>query len=400
MSVALLRLKALHAGGVVLLLCLASVVMAGPAESPADLEVFVREGCPHCAAAKTFLTEWQRDRPALRVLYQDVGRDSAALRRLRQLAADQGILRLGVPSFYVRGQLIVGYRDAATTGARLIELLESAPPSSTSESADACRIQPGTDCTTTPVNEPDVILPWLGRLSARDVGLPLFTVAVGLLDGFNPCAMWVLLFLLSLLASLRNRFKMGLVAGTFVLVSGLVYLAFMAAWLNVFLLMGLSRAVQVGLGTVAVFIGTVNVKDFVAFRQGLSLTIPDSAKPGLYARMRAIVQAENLTGAMIGIVVLAVLVNFIELLCTAGFPALYTQVLTMHQLPMWQYYGYLVLYNLAYIFDDAVMVTIAVITLGRRKLAEHEGRWLKLISGTVMIGLGLVLLVKPDLLAG
>lgn len=174
----------------------------------------------------------------------------------------------------------------------------------------------------------------------------------------------------------------------------------MAAWLNVFLFVGLSRTVQLTLGGVALLIGAVNVKDFFAFRQGLSLSIPAAAKPGLYARLRRIVQAENLTGALIGIVILAALVNVVELLCTAGLPALYTHILSTQSLSTWQYYGYLGLYNAAYIFDDALMVTIAVITLGRHKLAEREGRWLKLISGAVMIGLGLLLLVKPDLLSG
>lgn len=129
------------------------------------------------------------------------------------------------------------------------------------------------------------------------------------------------------------------------------------------------------------------------------MSIPESAKPGFYARVRGILQAENLTGAMVGIVVLACLVNMIELLCTAGFPALYTQILAMQQLPTWKYYGYLGLYNLAYILDDSVMVSIAVVTLSRRKLQERAGRWLKLTSGAVMFGLGLVFIVKPEWLA-
>jgi hypothetical protein len=207
--------------------------------------------------------------------------------------------------------------------------------------------------------------------------------------------MWVLLFLLSLLVNLQDRRKMALIAGTFVLVSGLVYFAFMAAWLNIFLLIGLSRPIQIGLGGVALLVGMVNVKDFFALHRGISLSIPESAKPGLYARIRGILQADNLTGALAGIVVLAGLVNLVELLCTAGFPALYTQILTLQQMPAWEYYGYLGLYNLAYIFDDSLMVMIAVITLSRRKLQERAGRWLKLSSGLVMVGLGAVLLLQP-----
>jgi hypothetical protein len=233
----------------------------------------------------------------------------------------------------------------------------------------------------------------------RQIGLPAFTIIVGLLDGFNPCAMWVLLFLLSLLVSLRDRRKMVLIAGTFVFVSGFVYFAFMAAWLNAFLFIGLSRAMQIALGVTAVLIGGVHIKDFFAFGAGPSFSIPESAKPGLYARMRRILEAEHLPATLLAVVTLAALVNFVELLCTAGLPALYTQILTLQQLSWWEYYGYLTLYNVAYIFDDTLMVGAAVITLSRRKVQEVEGRWLKLISGAVMTALGLMLLVKPELLS-
>lgn len=348
-------------------------------EPPADLEVFVREGCPHCAAAKAFLNELHRERPRLRIVIRDVVQDRAARARLEELASLTGVQVSGVPAFYVRGQLLVGFRSADTTGRQLATLLDQpASPRTGPDSVDTR---------------------WFGRLSAQDLGLPLFTLAVGLLDGFNPCAMWVLLFLLSLLVNLRSRLKMALIAGTFVVVSGLVYFAFMAAWLNLFLLIGLSRPVQFVLGAVAGLIGALNVKDFGAFGRGASLRIPESAKPGFYARVRRILNAEDLAGALAGVVVLAVLVNMIELLCTAGFPAVYTQILALRRLPWWEYYGYLALYNVAYMFDDTVMVAIAVITLGRRKLQEREGRWLKLMSGLVMLGLGVVLIAKPDWIA-
>lgn len=239
-------------------------------------------------------------------------------------------------------------------------------------------------------------LPVFGELSARAIGLPLFTIAVGLVDGFNPCAMWVLLFLLSVLVNLHDRWKIVAVAGTFVCISGIAYFAFMAAWLNVFLLVGLLRWVQVVLGCLAVGIGSIHIKDFFAFKQGLSLSIPESAKPGLYARVRRIVTAESLMGAIAGASVLAVLVNVIELLCTAGLPAMYTQILTMHELPAWQNYAYLLLYNLAYMFDDGVMVGLVVVTLGRRKMQERHGRWLKLLSGVVIAALGVVMILKPE----
>jgi hypothetical protein len=235
----------------------------------------------------------------------------------------------------------------------------------------------------------------LGPLRVRDVGLPAFTIVLGLVDGFNPCAMWVLLFVLSLLVNLKSRAKMGLIGGTFVLVSGLVYFAFMAAWLNLFLLVGVSRPTQVLLGLVAGVIGALNIKDFVAGGRGLSLAIPASARPAIYARMRAVLLAEHSGAALGGVIVLAVLVNVVELLCTAGFPAVYTRILTLRELPVWQYYAYLALYNAAYVVDDGLVLALAVVTLSRRKLQERAGRWLKLASGGVMLGLGALLIGRP-----
>lgn len=189
---------------------------------------------------------------------------------------------------------------------------------------------------------------------------------------------------------------MAMVAGTFVLASGAVYYAFMAAWLNVFLLVGMTAALRVGLAVVAMLIGLINVKDFFAFRRGVSLSIPESAKPGLYVRARAILKAESLPASLAAVAALAVVVNFVELLCTAGLPAIYTAVLTSQGLSPLAHYGYLGLYILAYIADDALMVGTAVLALGSGKLTERGGRLLKLLSGVVMLALGVVMLLRPQ----
>ncbi|MBI3808357.1 MAG: NrdH-redoxin [Nitrospirae bacterium] len=350
-----------------------------PAGEPTpEIEVFVRAGCPHCEAAKAFLNELQRERPTVRIAIYDVAEDSTARQRLATLAAERGIANIGVPTFLIGAELIVGFLSAETTGieirARLDQRAQGAEPPAAIE---------------------NIQTKWFGELRVRDLGLPLFTVVIGLLDGFNPCSMWVLLFMLSLLAGLANRPKMLLIAGTFVAVEGIAYFAFMAAWLNVFLLIGLSRITELILGGIAGLAGAINIKDFLAFQRGISLSIPDAAKPGLYARMRRIIQAENIIATLLGTVMLALLVQAVELLCTAGLPALYTRILTMQQLDQWAYYGYLALYNMAYMLDDVLVLAIGVLTMSHYRLQEREGRWLKLISGLVMAGLGAVLLLHP-----
>lgn len=336
------------------------------------LQVYVRDGCPHCAEAKKFLPEVAKKRPHLKIVYRSLDQDPSARAELISLSQKAGLWPPGVPTFVMHGKAIAGFNDAATSGPGLIAFIDNAVVSQ--------QVDGG----------------WFGRISVERLGLPMFTLAMGLLDGFNPCAMWVLLFLLSLLVRLQNRQRMALVAGTFVLVSGAVYYAFMAAWLNVFLVMGMSDSVRWTLAGLAIVIGTVNVKDYFAFNQGVSFSIPDSAKPGLYARMRQLMQTEALAASLISVTVLAVLVNFIELLCTAGLPAIYTAVLSQQGFSMIEYYAYLLLYIVGYIADDSLMVIIAVVTLGSHKLTQESGRWLKLISGSVMLALAAMMLVKPD----
>ena len=258
------------------------------------------------------------------------------------------------------------------------------------EAAPACAAESGLSCEAEP--SPFQVTAF-GRVIALDaVGLPTFTLVMGLLDGLNPCSMWVLVLMISLLAPLHDRRRMLVIAGTFVLLQGVAYFAFMAAWLNLFLLIGLSRASEVALGALAVIAGLINLKDFFAFRRGVSLSIPDSAKPGIYARMRRILHADSLAAALAATVILSVLVQLVELLCTSGFPALFTRILTLRQMDGGGYYGYLLLYVLAYMFDDVIVLAIGVITLSNRRLQENEGRVLKLISGLAMVVLGLYLM--------
>ena len=146
-------------------------------------------------------------------------------------------------------------------------------------------------------------------------------------------AMWVLVFLLSILVNVKDRKKIAAIAGSFVVVSGLAYFAFMAAWLNLFMLIGIARPLQIALGLLALLIGLINVKDFFAFKKGATLSIPESVKPGIYARVRRIVLTEYISAAIGLTVILAILVNVVELLCTAGLPAVYTQILALQQLP-------------------------------------------------------------------
>jgi Glutaredoxin len=402
----------------------ASAAESGPQiEELFTADVYTRATCPRCRNAKAFIAELQLRWPAIRFRIHEVDGDAVARARWEALCRAGGSVP-GLPTIDFARHVIIGYQGDEVTGKQIEELIRlrnrSAAPSAQEPKPAPLRFFGGppelelpdeaseSETGTADVGVAEgpeveamdgIEVPWFGKLRVAELGLPLFTFAIGLIDGFNPCAMWILVFLLSVLVNIKDRRKILLIAGTFVVVSGVAYFAFMAAWLNLFMLIGIARPLQIALGIVAVFIGVVNVKDFFAFKKGISFSIPESQKPGLYRRVRKIVEAKYLGAAIGGVVALAIIVNLVELLCTAGLPALYTQILTLQELPVWQNYAYLALYILAYMIDDTVLLSIVVATLSHRKLQEREGRWLKLISGMVVLVLGTVMIFFPSWLA-
>ena len=345
------------------------------------------ETCQHCSAAKPLIEDIEAKYSWLEVVRVSTqSATDAEIDTVLTLADQLGEDIVGVPTFLFCERMEVGFDSIETTGASI------------ESSLLACHEQQLGETVELEDLEDDLHVPILGDIDAEAVSLPIFTVAIAGLDAFNPCAFFVLLFLLSLLVHARSRWRMALVGGVFVLISGVMYFAFMAAWLNVFLVTGQIRWVTTIAGLIALALAIFNMKDYFFPDTAGSISIPDSAKPGLFARMRKLTTGDAMPTVLLGTVALAAVANSYELLCTAGFPLVFTRVLTLNDLPTSTYYGYLVLYNVVYVIPLLVIVGVFVWTLGSRKLSETEGRFLKLMSGTMMFGLALLLLFKPDLL--
>ncbi len=350
------------------------------------LYFFWGEGCPHCERAKPFLKELAGKYPALRIESCEVLEHRENIPRLTEMAKACNQEATGVPTFIIGTRMLSGF--SPETAVELEQLVKSAldevvanhPEHSPPRAADA------------------ITLPLIGRVDTSRFSLPVFTIVIAGLDSFNPCAFFVLFFLLSLLIHAHSRFRMLLIGGVFVIFSGVVYFVFMAAWLNLFLLTGTLPAVTMAAGIIALIVAAINIKDFFCFERGISLVIPEDQKPKLFARMRNLLKASSLLSMVAGTAVLALAANSYELLCTAGFPMVFTRMLTLQHLSTLQYYVYLAFYNVVYIIPLAVIVGVFTVTLGSRKLTEWQGRILKLVSGLMMFGLGLVLLINPSLL--
>jgi hypothetical protein len=340
--------------------------------------------CPHCLEAKPVVEAMAARNGWLLLHSLELSTSPENARLYLKMAAALGEEARSVPGFIVCGRMLVGFDSAATTGRELEAIARGCLGGGAGAPAEAG----GT-----------VALPLLGSMELGQLSLPTVTLLLAAMDAFNPCAFFVLLFLLSLLTHERSRRRMLVIGGVFVLCSGLVYFALMAAWLNVFLIAGELRAVTIAAGAIALFMAAVNLKDYRWFKRGITLSIPERAKPRLFQRMRGLLQARSQAALLAGTVTLAIAANSYEALCTAGFPMVYTRLLTLQQLPPAGYYAYLALYNVVYVLPLLVIVLTYVRTLGARKLSEAEGRILKLVSGVMMLGLGGTLLLAPTALA-
>ncbi len=368
------------------------------------LYYFFSPTCPHCQAAKPFLDELAAQKPWLEIRRYAVKDNRANARFYYDTAQSLGVEALSVPGFVFCRQVMIGYDSAATTGAELERALDACHDGRAA-GAGGAGAAPASGSTATgqpTTSETDagtlVHLPFAGTVDAKAFSLPILTLVLAGMDAFNPCAFFVLLFLLSLLVHARSRTRMAIVGGTFVLFSGIVYFVFMAAWLNVFLIAGELRVITIIAGLLALTVAALNIKDYFWFKAGPSLSIPDAAKPGLFKRMREVVTTGDMGPMLVSTVVLAIVANSYELLCTAGFPMVYTRALTLAKLESWQYYAWLAAYNAIYVLPLLAIVVVFTRTMGARKLTESEGRVLKLVSGFMMLGFGLLLLFAPGLL--
>lgn len=364
-----------------LALLLALTALTAIAETAVDLHVFWSLRCPHCLKALPELRQMAAEHPWLHLHDYEITQSPANLQRFQDMALAHGETAQAVPTLFYCGHMEVGWPDAAVQQAELLARLE------------ACR--QGT-AAIPPTVETPLNLPLLGEIRLADLSLPVLTILLAGLDAFNPCAFFVLLFLLSLLTHQHQRSRMLLIGGIFVLCSGVLYFAFMAAWLNVFLVVGNLAWITAAAGALALLIGALNLKDYFAFPHGPSLSISAERQADLFQRGRRLVQSGHLPTMLATTLLLASVANFYELLCTAGFPMVFTRLLTLREQDVAQHYAYLLLYNLIYILPLLLIVLAFVRTLGSRKLSEREGRLLKLLSGLMMFGLGLLLVIAPE----
>lgn len=338
------------------------------------LHVFFHPDCPHCHKAIEFL----RTQPSANFVLHDVS-NAANEALLLTVAREHAIPKneLGVPLFVRGSRYLIGFESAETTGGVLLAL-----------AADQTAI-------VSPENSAHRInLPLVGNIDLVGYSLPALTVLMGLADGFNPCAMWVLVYLISLIAGIQDRAKIWWLVGSFVLASGILYFLFMTAWLNTFLVVGYIRPLTQIIGLVAIGFGIDHLYELAVTRGVIVCELGDAThRQHTTQRIRNIVAAPIGFVSLLLIFGLAFTVNAIEFVCSAALPAIYTHVLALSDLSTAAYYAYITLYVAFFMLDDLVIFGFAVFAV--QKIVDTSyAAFSRAAGGVTLIGVGIWMLAR------
>ena len=370
------------------------------ANDQVNIYFFWGEGCPHCEKEQELLDSLESKYPEVKVYDYEIYNSSKNVALLQEIARELNAEVRGVP-FTVIGDQYFGGFNAYTTPqeieSQITYLLDNAYEDPIAEILGITQETKATSSKAAGVGLAGIQLPLLGEIDTANFSLPLLTIVIGALDGFNPCAMWALLFLITMLLGMKDRKRMWILGSAFIVVSAVVYFLFMAAWLNLILFLGFIIWVRILIGLVALAAGAYNLKKFYQDRNACEVT-SDEKRMRVLDKLKAVTQMDSFWLALGGIVLLAAAVNLIELVCSAGLPAVYTQILALSNLATWQYYLYLLLYVFIFMLDDLFIFFIAMITLQAVGITTKYTRAAQLIGGILMVIIGILLIFKPEYL--
>lgn len=402
-------------------------VSAKADEKVINIHLFYGNGCPHCAAEEEFLSDYLKDRTDVKLYKYEVWYDSNNQELLSKVQKEMGTTnKNGVPFTVIGKKTIVGYADGVTdeqikdainyylnndyrdyageiTGkVKKTEVKEdTTKDESKTEDKKENKIEKADDTKDSDQTNENVTVPVLGKINAKKVSLPILAVVLGFVDGFNPCAMWILIFLITMLFNMKDRKKMWILGLTFILTSGIVYLMFMLAWLNLATFISKIAFIRLLIAVIALVVGLINVYKYIDSLkkkdEGCDVVDKKDRKK-IMEKIISITHEKKFIIALLGVMVLAASVNIIELMCSIGIPLLFTQILAMNNLSTFSYMIYMFIYIFFFLIDDIVIFVISMVTLKVTGLSTKYTKYSHLVGGIIMLIIGLLLIIKPELL--
>ena len=378
--------------------------VSAKAEDTITLYLFYGDGCPHCAQEKIFLNEIKDSYDNLEIVMYEVWGNSENQQFLEQVKSELGIQRSGVPVTIIGDTYMVGWSDASEgrlsrairfyNQNEYIDVVEQirngtyVKEEASESDFDKEEEQSDDDAT--------IDVPIIGKVNLKNVSLTTAGVILGLIDGFNPCAMWVLLFLISMLLGMKDKKRMWIIGLTFLGSSALVYMLIMLSWLNIVVSVATSIWMRNIIAVVAIIGGIINLVNFFKHQDSGCSVVDDKKRKSVFARIKKFTHEKSLILAIIGAVALAFSVNIIELACSAGLPLIYTQLLAINNVSGVGSFFYVLLYIIFFLLDDLVVFFIAMKTMEVTGFSTKYSKYSHLVGGVLMVLIGVLLIFKPE----
>jgi len=355
---------------------------------------FYSPSCPHCVLQKPFNENLMGKYQSAQFVYHNI-EVGDELGLYMQFAQKYNLSRTGTPTTIVGEQTdgkctFVGWESESTTGKEIEECVKMRLGGANSTETEGKYAS---------ASKTEIDAPFIGKIDVKDYSLVPLAIVLGLIDGFNPCAMWVLVYLIAVVMSLNDKRKIWLVVGSFVAASAILYFLFMTAWLNLFLMLGYLRIVTVLVGAIALGSGILSVKEYIETRGQVVCKVGDASEKKKTAGLVEHIASSPLNlGTLGAIIALAFVVNSVEFVCSSAIPAVFTQVLAASNLSFFEYYGYILLYVFFFMLDDILIFGMAAFAVSKISTGEKYAGYCKILGGVLLALIGVMLLFFPSLL--
>lgn len=369
-----------------------------PAAGPVTMYIFKSATCPHCQAQRGFTDALAAEHARVEVRYFEIMQTREHHDLLRLMAESRDVKPASVPMVFLGDKVWVG--DSPQIRDEIRQQIKVCLSAGCPDARVLAEQRAEAAVSKVPLGKAEIDLPLIGKIDLSYQPLLFSTALIAFVDGFNPCSLWLLTLLIALVIHSGSRQRIAVVGLSFLFVTALVYGLFIT---GVFSVLAYASFLPWMYWTVAIFalvFGLVNIKDYFWFKRGISFTIDDKHKPGIFKKFRALMTDGKSMFALAGATgVMAAGIALIELPCTAGFPVIWSGLVSAHDVSAPGFAMLLGIYLVIYLLDELVVFGIAVIKLRIDRFEERHARVLKLAGGVIMVFLAAVLVTEPEIMS-
>lgn len=392
------------------------------ANEKVNVYLFYGDGCPHCSALEEYLDENYSNDKDVKVYKYEVWNDVTNQELWKKVEDVTGEEAKGVPYFVIGKEVMQGYSAGDVWEKKVDKAIEEAkkinyndnvgitlgvvegkitkdddiPKSNYDPDKKEADISDYYNNDSDTNDDTELNIPLIGTISLKDMSIPVIAILIGLVDGFNPCAMWVLIFLITMLFDYPSRKKMWILGCTFLFTSAFIYFLFMISFLKVAMFINSINVLKLLIAVFALVFGGFNIYRYFKTKDVGCDVVDKNKRRKIINRIKNILSSKSFAFAIGGIIFLAISVNLIELLCSMGLPVMFTEILAYNNITGVKNILYIILYIIFFLIDDLIVFFIAMKTLKITAISNKYSKYSHLVGGLIMIAIGLLMILKPE----